>query len=418
MSPPLVLPACQAMTNGMQNGAPTKFLGCDRARVGRAKVWGKRDALFGGIAEATGRGGVTGTILALTACLALLTLHRSCAMDTQHRHFSGESSDAGRKRRYCKRSSQACVYCQHLKMKCSGSIPCERCLRVGKACEPSRRPLRRPWTRKKDNEIQSLTTRLEEMENMLAGKGLDAPTAVPADSHAIAWPEPSPPSSSCYPGSLASLPFVSTGRITSEEASELHDLFVHSCLLHVPLLDPEWHTLWQTSTSCPFLFACIIHVAANYYTPRPQLRAEMQAEMNGLIGSVITAGTKSVGIIQGFFVLYFWNEPCAQLEKDLAWTYSGLALRMAVEMNLQSSVRGKESERERIDRERTWMFCFLVDRTLSVARGKRWSLHGDDGIVSNAASWYSQPICRPWDLGVSALAELLKVTVSGTGGAA
>lgn len=215
-------------------------------------------------------------------------------------------------------------------------------------------------------------------------------------------------------GTLSHLPFISTSTISAEEAGYMFRDFMHKCLQHVPLLDAEWHTLERVSSSCPFLFACIVNVAAIYYSPRPNLRLEMQSEMNALIGSLITSGVKNVGIIQGFLILYFWNQPCADLNHDLAWTYSGLAMRMAVELNLSASNKAKdaETERDRINRERTWMFCFLVDRTQSAARGKKWSLHGSDSIVGNAATWFSQSICRSWDLGISALADLLKVTVS------
>jgi hypothetical protein len=139
----------------------------------------------------------------------------------------------------------------------------------------------------------------------------------------------------------------------------------------------------------------------------------MQNEMNSLIGILITSGEKGIGIIQGFLLLYFWNQPCSDLNYDLAWTYSGIAIRMAIDLNLSaSSNKGIETEQDRINRERTWMFCFLVDRTQSVGRGKKWSLHGNDSIVSNASSWCLQYISRSWDLGISALADLLKVTVS------
>lgn len=69
-----------------------------------------------------------------------------------------------------KRTRHACVYCQHLKMRCSGPTeegPCERCRRSGHECLVEERSPHRPWTKRKDAQIQQLTERLEEMENLL-----------------------------------------------------------------------------------------------------------------------------------------------------------------------------------------------------------------------------------------------------------
>lgn len=337
-----------------------------------------------------------------------------------------DASDEGKKKRF-RRSKMACQYCRHLKMKCSGSVPCDRCLRIGRQCEESNRPKRGSWSRKKDSEIQFLTRRLEEMENKLEGNTTSTSQATNLTQENL-WQIPQEVSlvsgssnsfliqasqqDDPFDTSTLSLPFVKTGLITSEEAKDLFKIFMHNCLQHVPLLDAEWHSFEQVTTTCPFLSACIINVAANYYTSRPTIRSEMQEEMNTIIGNMITSGKKSVGIIQGFLVLYFWNQPSFNLDLDLAWTYSGLAMRMAVDLNLSSGSKVQESERERINRERTWMFCFLVDRTQSAARGKKWSLHGNDHLVGNSRIWYSQDICRPWDLGIAALADLMKLTVS------
>ena len=340
------------------------------------------------------------------------------AMDRKRVKGEDEGAEPGSKK--TKRSSQACVYCQRLKMKCSGTLPCERCIRVGRECKLPQQAVRQPWSRKKDMEIQMLNSRLEEMERRLHEKeaggytsgGSEASSSTPQRAHEGLTTN----DSIAAVGSSASeatlrLPFVHSGFLTFDEAKELFDLFMHNCVLHVALVDPEWHTFSRVSRDCRFLFACVVFIASTYHQERAALREELQGEMNELIGRVVATGEKSISIVQGFLFLYFFNVPPARSERDTSWLYSGIAIRIASELNLGSTTRvGKETTRERIDRERTWMMTFVVDRSLSTTRGKAWTIRGDDSLVRNSDSWCDQPGCRSWDRAISTLADLLKVT--------
>jgi hypothetical protein len=212
----------------------------------------------------------------------------SCTMPSDLLHQTEETyfDDNGQEgevqhqqRKRFARSSQACTHCRHLKMKCSGSIPCERCLRNGKSCEESRRPARGSWSRKKDVEIQSLSQRLEEMEQkvknsqsrivreeqltqqIILRRSEEETSSV---GNALSAIPPRPPPIPLHDTSLSHLPFVHTGTISADEATFLYKDFMYNCCQHVPLLDAEWHSIQQVSNSCPFLFACIVYVAAIY----------------------------------------------------------------------------------------------------------------------------------------------------------
>jgi hypothetical protein len=313
-------------------------------------------------------------------------------------------------------------------MKCSGSFPCERCIRVGRECKLPEQAVRQPWSRKKDLEIAKLKNRLNDMERKLD----ETSGLYPSEGS-----EASPSTSSLHrqPSSAAALtsdannifdnrllhiddnnrgfhlPFVSSGRILPEEAKELFDLFMQNCVLHVALVDPEWHSYTRVSSECPFLFACVVYIASSYHHKRFTWQEELRPEMNDLIGRVVSSGEKSISIVQGFLFLYFFNQPPLNAANDTAWLYSGIAIRIASELNLGSTNKQvKESPRQRIDRERTWMMTFVVDRSLSTTRGKAWTIRGDDSIVRNLDSWYTQPTSRMWDIAISTLADLLKVT--------
>ncbi|UZJ57557.1 hypothetical protein CBS101457_006877 [Exobasidium rhododendri] len=338
--------------------------------------------------------------------------------DNRKNTLKGSDGNGADVRKKASRSSQACVHCQHLKMKCSGSFPCVRCIRVGKECKVPLQVVRQPWSRKKDVQIEQLTTRLEEMErerNRLSdGSGGSAST-----SSSVFTTGMTPQSSSYHPLQPEStaqqirprVPFVSSGHITLVEASDLFDLFMHNCVLHVGVIDPEWNTFVRVKRDCPFLFACIIYVASTYSRERLDLREELREEMDVMIGNVITKGEKSVSIVQGFLFLYFFNTPPPNAENDTSWLYSGIAIRLASELNLGCATRlGKESERDRVNRERTWIMMFIVDRSLCTTRGKAWTIRDDDDLIRSSDTWCDKAACIPSDISGSMFADLLKLT--------
>lgn len=196
-----------------------------------------------------------------------------------------------------------------------------------------------------------------------------------------------------------------------QEAKDLYQLFMHNCVLHVCVLDPEWHTFARISRDSPFLLACVIYIGSTYHPTNADLRTQLTAEMNEMIGKVITSGEKNVSIVQAFLFLYFFNQPPEDSNNDTAWVYSGIAIRIATELNL-STIRTatNESLEAKVDRERTWLMTFVVDRSLSMTRGHSWTIRGDDDLVRNSLAWSEQSACRSWDVTIGILAELLKIT--------
>lgn len=227
------------------------------------------------------------------------------------------------------------------------------------------------------------------------------------------------------------LPFIASGKVSPAEAVEMFHLFMTSCVLHTVMLDPEWHTVPRVGDASPFLFSVILYIASTYHRERRDLRAALHDEMNALIGQAITSGPKSIEVVQGFLLLYQWNSPSADPADDRAWLLSGVALRLASEMQLhraqkrlvatntsvpqQSKLSGtndvhNETDRERINRERCWLMAFCVDRSLSFAVGRSWTISEKAALVRDSDRWYKQKASRAWDRGICAFADLLKTT--------
>jgi hypothetical protein len=89
-----------------------------------------------------------------------------------------------------------------------------------------------------------------------------------------------------------------------------------------------------------------------------------------LASDMIERGFKSVEIVQAYMLLAYYNTPTERFEDDRTWTYIGLAIRMAVELNLWRNPKqppdldeeGLASfAMETANRERTWYQIFIMD---------------------------------------------------------
>lgn len=136
----------------------------------------------------------------------------------------------------------------------------------------------------------------------------------------------------------------------------------------------------------------------------------------------MSRGFKSVEIVQGFLLLSVWQTPSQRFEEDKTWLFSGVAIRMATDLNLHRKSMASvpnatdpedsavlEREREIINRERTWLFCFCVDRSISGQMGKPWTIR-EDWIIRNSRHWGMQRLSKVYDMGMSALVELLRIS--------
>lgn len=215
---------------------------------------------------------------------------------------------------------------------------------------------------------------------------------------------------------------LTQGIVTSEEVLELFQVFFHNCSQHVVLFDPDWHTPTMVCGRSPFLFTVICTIASKYYTKRPDLHQQCLEVVRKCAYVVMSRGFKSVEIVQGFLLLSVWQTPSQRFEEDKTWLFSGVAIRMATDLNLHRKSMASipnttdsedpavlDREREIINRERTWLFCFCVDRSISSQMGKPWTIR-EDWIIRNSRHWGMQRLSKLYDMGLSALVELLRIS--------
>ncbi|KDN37751.1 hypothetical protein K437DRAFT_259683, partial [Tilletiaria anomala UBC 951] len=214
---------------------------------------------------------------------------------------------------------------------------------------------------------------------------------------------------------------LTQGIVSSEEVLDLFKIFFNYCMQHVFLLDPDWHTPEFLCSRSRFLFTCVCTVAARFYTRRPELHAQCFMYARKCAFEILDMGYKSVEIVQGFLLLSMWCQPSERFEQDLAWLFSGVAIRIATDLNLHrkslAALPGLpqpddptvlDREREIMNRERTWYICFVVDRSLSGQMGKPYTIR-EDWLIRNCRHWCLQRLSKPWDVGISAMVELQRI---------
>ena len=172
---------------------------------------------------------------------------------------------------------------------------------------------------------------------------------------------------------------------------ELFRLFYDSCYMHLPLIDPTYNTATAVCARSPFLFTVICAVGSRFHSD-PELQSKCYEEAHQCFVGIVASGTqRNIESVQACLILTAWAHAPKQSEDRprLAWLYFGMAVRMGLELGLfrppafldklplangQVQRIGnanpwaglkdvpEEEQREALNRERTWLLTFVIDR--------------------------------------------------------
>ncbi|THH20910.1 hypothetical protein EW146_g561 [Bondarzewia mesenterica] len=205
--------------------------------------------------------------------------------------------------------------------------------------------------------------------------------------------------------------------VTTDEVVALFDIYFTHMSMHANLLDPEFHTPALVCSRSPFLLTTICAISSKHYTARPELHAKLTDLSKRLAFSVPAQGYKSVEIVQAYLLLVLWGcGPVERYEQDKTWFLLGMAIRMATDLNLHRKTattstgteEGKARDREVHNRERTWLLCFALDRSVGAQMGKPFSIK-EDSIIRNALRWIDSPFASRHDFALAAYVELQRI---------
>lgn len=204
---------------------------------------------------------------------------------------------------------------------------------------------------------------------------------------------------------------------STEEVVALFDIFFDHLNLFATLLDRNFHTPALVCSRSPFLLTVICAISSKFYEPRPDLHPKLMDLARKLAFSVPEKGYKSVEIVQAYLLLTWWGSgPVERYENDKTWLLLGIAIRMATDLNLhrKTTVANEETEdgQARVfevhNRERTWLTCFNLDKSLSAQMGKPHTIK-EDYIIRNTRTWYRSSAAIPSDFVVAAYAEYQRI---------
>ena len=200
--------------------------------------------------------------------------------------------------------------------------------------------------------------------------------------------------------------------------------------LSVSLLDPELYTAQKTYWRSPFLFTVgkcgcmaaisvyadlsdiqVCAIASRHYYARPELYQEAMKYARLAAGSCLIGGQKSIEAVQAYILLSLYPVPARRWEDDRSFMYLGLAIRSAVsrlfifaaltmilcrvatDLKLHHPVTAAAGEnelraREMLNRTRTWLNCYNLDRSTGVQYGQSPVISNKDYVANHTDDWW------------------------------
>ncbi|CAE6434410.1 unnamed protein product [Rhizoctonia solani] len=203
------------------------------------------------------------------------------------------------------------------------------------------------------------------------------------------------------------------GIIKPNEVEILFKIFFDQLNPFVTILDPHMHTPAFVFGRCPFLFTTICAISSRYYTKRPELYTIAMHFAKQSAATALIDGWKSVELVQAYILMSVYPVPARRWEEDRTWLYLGLAIRMATDLNLhlpwQGKATGEAHEREILNRTRTWLICFNLDRSGATQFGRPPTIR-EDYIVRKSNDWYKRSNYNlPFDIHLTGYTRLLRI---------
>ncbi|KAF7373049.1 hypothetical protein MSAN_00512400 [Mycena sanguinolenta] len=182
------------------------------------------------------------------------------------------------------------------------------------------------------------------------------------------------------------------------------------------LLDPVLHTPASTFRRCPFLFTVVCAVSSRYYSEKSGIYPIAMHFAKRSAAKVLNEGRKSVELCQAYILLSVYAVPTRKWEEDCSWLYTGLAIRLATDLNLHQApidvaINSNETEqRELLNRTRVWMICFNLDRSAATQSGKPPTIKPDSRMKRRSDDWYQMsPYNSVYDMHLCAFTGLLLI---------
>ncbi|KAH7886528.1 fungal-specific transcription factor domain-containing protein [Phlebopus sp. FC_14] len=203
------------------------------------------------------------------------------------------------------------------------------------------------------------------------------------------------------------------GLVTPADVDKLFEIFWNQINPFIGLLDPKLHTASTIFQRCPFLFTVICAISSRYYPAKSEIYPVAMHFAKHSAANALIDGWKSVELCQAYILMSIYAVPARRWEEDRSWLYTGLAVRIATDLNLHQvstiQPQTERQEREILNRTRVWMICFNVDRSTATQFGKPSTIK-EDYITRNSTDWYKRSRYRDkYDIHLCAYSSLLRI---------
>ncbi|KZT07105.1 uncharacterized protein LAESUDRAFT_132833 [Laetiporus sulphureus 93-53] len=317
----------------------------------------------------------------------------------------------------------ACVQCKSLKIRCE-FIPeentCMRCKLNSHECILTGRKKRRPApthedlvrrSQLQDQQIQTLLRQLDEMRalskyrHLITEAEVEAAAMVPIDTDSIQRnatilrrSPPSygvesadaftigcstmlcrAPSSSITTGVHVGI--LKCGLFSPSDIDTLFSFYFNNLNPSVPLLDPVLHTPQRVLSSSPLLFTVIIAISSRFWTYRPRLHHLAMEYASDAAAEALREGRKTIETCQAYVLMAVFPGPVKKWSEGRGSLLAGLASRIAQDLQLDKAPPPSCSERERLNRMRTWLQVIGVDMSHCIQTGRKSLLNANDYIA-------------------------------------
>ncbi|CDO69738.1 hypothetical protein BN946_scf184697.g10 [Trametes cinnabarina] len=203
------------------------------------------------------------------------------------------------------------------------------------------------------------------------------------------------------------------GIVTPDDVDKLFKIYFERINVHCDILDPTLHTPATTFNRCPFLFTVICAISSRYYQEKSDIYPIAMHFAKHAAASALLNGWKSVELSQAYLLMSLYGVPARRWEEDRNWLYTGLAIRIATDLNLHvvSNVKPKteKQEREMVNQTRVWLLCYNLDRSTATQFGKPATIK-EDYTIRHSSDWYkSSRMNSPFNIGTSAYTQMLRI---------
>ncbi|KNZ74215.1 Protein priB, partial [Termitomyces sp. J132] len=318
----------------------------------------------------------------------------------------------------------ACVHCKSLKVcrnecastganhltfdkvKCEfkpGESICRRCQAGGHNCLARTRKKRKPAPTHEDLQARAHHQDLQIQQLLLQFDKLRADSKIQESITRVQSIRPP----DIRVENLSPPDIVKYCELYAEEIMYLFQIFFDRINPFFSILDPELHTPQNLIWTCPFLFTVICAVASRYYEEKPTMYLMAMEFARDAAGWALIDGSKSVDVCQAYLLMAVYPIPKKKWAEDRSWLLMGVAIRMAIELELNQPPPDTCSEREKLNRTRTWLNCYCVDGSHAIQFGKMPMLRLDDYLARHSREWYRLSMTLPYDVHLCAYVHII-----------